>query len=327
MIYTNLFKLPEPIVRLVENPTYHAEREKLLKAYLNFKGLPADTPHYSVSDLIKAPRQVVLAKRYGDKIVRDVSDGMWAMLGSMLHEALHRGARLVNDAGGMLVPEKRLFAVIKVGGSPIVISGEPDLIDGEHISDYKLTGVYAFQKGKIEWEQQLNAYAWLQRVNGDKVSRLSITAFLRDWMKSETVKADYPPAQCATIEIPLWPEGNIADTWLHVRAKALSEAASLPDDRLPECTSDEMWERPETWAVMKKGGARATKVFKTPGIQGNKEAREYAEKLGEQYSVEHRPGERVKCSRGYCDAASFCNQFQEYKGAAWSGRPVKEGDA
>jgi hypothetical protein len=72
---------------------------------------------------------------------------------------------------------------------------------------------------------------------------------------------------------------------------------------LPECSPDEMWEKPSTWAIKKEGGVRAKSVHST---------KEEAEvNLTKGYFIEHRPGERTRC-KSYCQVSKFCSQHQTY---------------
>jgi len=110
----------------------------------------------------------------------------------------------------------------------------------------------------------------------------------------------------------------------------------LPDDRLPECSGygsiiNEMWEKPEMWAVIREDGKRSAKNWKMEDFpagtdrtivetaaNADMEIRNKVKpKKGEKpYIVEHRPGERTRCLK-FCDARNFCSQFKEYAGAAF----------
>ena len=83
---------------------------------------------------------------------------------------------------------------------------------------------------------------------------------------------------------------------------------------LSECTSEEMWERPTQWAVFgftKSGGKRkrATRVF-----DNRSKVAQYLSDAGAgKYSVEERPGERVRCSGNFCGVADYCAQWKEFQ--------------
>ena len=73
---------------------------------------------------------------------------------------------------------------------------------------------------------------------------------------------------------------------------------------MPECTTDEMWEKPTTYAVKKDGGVRAKSVHSTL-----EEAQEKLPPKG--YFIEVREGERTRCAK-FCQVNNFCNQYQTY---------------
>jgi hypothetical protein len=90
------------------------------------------------------------------------------------------------------------------------ISGAIDLqiITGPEtvsVRDYKTTSSWAVMNEKIEWEQQLNIYAWLvENVKGKIVDSVGIVAIIRDWSRREAAKnPDYPQAPVKEIPINL----------------------------------------------------------------------------------------------------------------------------
>jgi hypothetical protein len=133
---------------------------------------------------------------------------------------------------------------------------------------------------KIEWEQQLNIYAWLvEGVKGKIVDSVGIVAIIRDWSRREAAKnPDYPQAPVKDIPIKLWSYEDRQD-FISSRISRHSECefAMETDEDLPLCTPDEMWEKPTTWALKKKGGVRAIRVYETqerprqPGSKGSRD--------------------------------------------------------
>ncbi len=235
---------------------------------------------------------------------------------------------------GLYIPEERIFTHFRHNHQLVVISGEPDLVtpDGV-IHDYKVTAVFSLGKGiKVEWEQATNIYAWLRSLKGEVTKGILITFILRDWMRSQAVQEGYPPAGAQTMDVRLW-SFDEQQKFISERVSLHLEAEQMLDDDLPECTSDEMWEKPEAWAVIREMGKRAVKLFKGEDFPEGTERdvilsaanadaalrNEKKMKKGElPYIVTHRPGERTKC-QSYCDAAGFCSQYREYVSAAYSG--------
>lgn len=349
--WLNIFKLPEPFAHLISEDLYNEEREAQLVAYCNKAGLNrAQILHFSASDLIKPPRARVLIKRHEDEIVTDVSTQVYRILGQAIHGALRESCRRMSLKGianavlkpfGLYIAEERLFTHFKSKtGQIVVISGEPDLITPDNwIHDYKVTAVFSLGKGiKVEWEQATNTYAWLRSLKGEVTAGILITFILRDWMRSQAVQEGYPPAAAQTMDVRLWTFDE-QQRFIEDRVFLQMEADLMPDEDLPECTSDEMWEKPESWAVIREKGARAAKLYKGEDFPDGTErdvilkaatadAEIRTEKLKKKdgtfkkgevpYIVTHRPGERTKC-QSYCDAAQFCNVWHEYTAAAYQG--------
>jgi hypothetical protein len=78
-------------------------------------------------------------------------------------------------------------------------------------------------------------------------------------------------------------------------------------DDLPDCTPDEMWEKPAVWAIRKVGGVRAKSLHST-----EEEAVGILEELGKGYEMEHRPGERTRCEN-FCQVNTYCQQYRDYQ--------------
>jgi hypothetical protein len=115
------------------------------------------------------------------------------------------------------------------------------------------------------------------------------------------------------IDIPLW---SFEERLAYVRSRISLHGDALfemeTDGEIPECTPEEMWERPTFYALKKDGNVRAKSVHETPEAadQALALATEKAKK-GEKFIVEIRPGDRVRCSN-YCQVAEFCSQHKEY---------------
>mgnify|MGYP000323067535 CR=1 FL=1 len=84
------------------------------------------------------------------------------------------------------------------------------------------------------------------------------------------------------------------------------------DGEMPDCTSEEMWEKKTSYAVKKDGNVRAKSVHEThEEATAAMEAAQASAKKGEKFSVEVRQGERTRC-KSYCQVSQFCKQYQTY---------------
>lgn len=287
MKLTNRHGLPQTIINVLQRPQYS-------------KG----AAHISATELISSPRIVQLRRAHWDDIEEDASDMVWSLFGSALHNVLQHG----KDENHIV--EQRLFATI----DGWTLSGAIDLQevnpDGIVISDYKCTSVWSVMNDKMDWQRQLNIYAYLvESVKKVPVTALQIVAVLRDWSAREAeTREDYPRSPIVVVPVPLWPM-EVREAFIRKRINAHSEALFAADTNgaLPQCTPEDCWEKPTTWAVKKKGNKRATLVLKSEA-----DAQRQVDQLGEAYVIERRDGERTRCER-FCSVSPWCEQYQEYK--------------
>ena len=282
MRITNNADLPAAIVEAVRNDPYDAGDCDI-----------------SVTRLIGPPQMRVLERRHAEDISEDASDRIWALVGQIGHGILER-------AETVAIAERRLFAEI----AGWRVSGQFDrltVLDDGSLADYKFTSVWAVADGpKSEWVAQLNALRWLAERNGyPPIRRLLIVAILRDWSKGKARQGNgYPPQQVKVVPVPLWPleaaERYIAE---RIELHRLAEQAAERGLPLPECTPEERWAKPTSYAVRKPGRRSAVKLY-----DDHDAAWKHAAELQNGY-VEVRPGESVRCA-DYCAVAAFCAQRQ-----------------
>lgn len=279
MKLTNKLNLPQPIVDAVSRHEYTGDKN-----------------HISVTTLIDTPLQAHLKRKHHNDIEEDVSDRIYALMGSAIHTVLER-------ADSTAIKEKRL--TIEING--VHVTGQFDRLalisDKGGISgllqDYKFAAVREYIYGlKSDRENQLNVYAYMLRKHGYKVSKLQIVMIFRDWQKTKAINdRSYPQQQVGIINVDLWSE----EKQLAYIKSRIVEHTKEPH----ECTSEEKWARPTTYAVMKGKNKRAARVFNT-----GKEAQNYIDKIvkpkdRDKCTIEVRPGENMRC-KYYCSVSKFC---------------------
>lgn len=261
----------------------------------------------SVTTLIDSPRVRLMRDHFADLREVDVTDMIWPLFGTAVHHVLES-----SEPSDDIVLEERLFT--KVNGW--VLSGAVDhqKIDRHtvEITDYKVTSVWSVIHGKIDWERQLNVYAYLvQKNKGLRVKKLSICAVLRDWNKRDAAnKPDYPQAPVVVVDIPMWTEKERIEyihnrIWLHQEAQVRYDLEIVEQDKFVPCADDERWKKEDSWAVKKKGQKRAMRVF-----DNMDEANQYSSSNSAETEIEHRPGEYTRCKGNYCGVADFCHQYR-----------------
>jgi len=257
----------------------------------------------SATSLIDSPRVRLMRDHFADKREVDITDMIWPLFGTAVHHVLETGT-----PSDDVVVEERLFANVDGWVLSGAIDHQKITGDNAEIIDYKVTSVWSVIHGKIEWENQLNVYAYLvQRAKGLNIKSLSICAVLRDWNKRDAKnKHDYPQAPVVVVDVPVWGEGKRLE-YIHNRIKEHQDAQQLYDNsnKFAPCSDDERWKKEDSWAVKKKGNKRALRVFKT-----EEEAKFFYEGQKNPSEIEHRAGEYTRCSGNYCGVADFCSQFK-----------------
>ncbi len=270
MKITNKYNLPEAIVNIITKDIREPKEGEM-----------------HVTELINAPLIRKLRTKHWDDIEEDVSERLWALLGTSVHYILEKG--IPEEAFG----EEELIG--HIGG--ITITGKSDLYHNKGIEDWKVTSVYSFLLGmKPEWVAQLNIYKWLWKENGFPVEKLIINAILRDWLKSKTLTdSNYPKIPFQSVRVNMW---GYDSTIKYILNRIVLHAQDPP----PECTPEEKWTRPTIYKVMKKGQKRAKRVLDT-----EKEAEEWMCNQKDLF-VEERKGMNVRCE-GYCNVSKFCKYY------------------
>lgn len=304
MKITNKFGMPPEMVR-----TAHAR--------LYDKG-EADI---SVTSLLAPPRINLMLEQHKDVVAEDVRDLVYSMLGTSFHNLMQEAAEYEQG----VISEERIH--LEVTG--VKVSGQIDRQvihrGGVSITDYKVTSVNAYRakmvamkqnvrKGlqdQIDWVQQVNLYAYLVRkARGLPVHDAEVIVLLRDWSKMRAENdPSYPASPAVSVGIPLYKEqlqykfllGKVAQ---YKRTK--NDLAVM--DRLPLCTDEEVWAKPDQWAVMREGGSRALTIETT------RKAAEtaLATTSGGHRYLEKRPGQRTRCEY-YCPVSSVCQQYADWK--------------
>ncbi len=278
MNITNKNNLPEAIVNAMRNDSYNR-----------------GDSDFTVTELLKPPRQRALQKYHADEITEDAEDLIYRLYGQIAHSILER-------ANELDLSEKRFFADFQ----GLKISGQIDTLSlrGGILSDFKFSTVWKFKQNAPpdpEYVAQLNMQLELLRQNGLDANKLQIIGLIRDYRKREAQANpdSYPSSPIVVMPIPMWSREE-AVHFINRRILLHVNAAS----NLPECTKDERWAKDDIYAVMK--GKRAI----NGGLQSSQEQALQVQALNPGTRIEVRPAENVRCS-GYCSAAPFCAQFKK----------------
>ena len=133
MRYTNVHHLSKEIVNAIVNDEYD---------------YPEDDKTIPCSQLIAPPRITILKQRHEESLVKDVSEDIWALLGTAVHYILSK------QTSDNVTIEQRIQYTI----GDYTITGKPDLYnhDTRELEDYKVSSVWKYiyegkKKSKYTW--------------------------------------------------------------------------------------------------------------------------------------------------------------------------------
>ena len=285
MKITNVLGLPEPLVAAARSEHVYTPRR------------------YSVSELLRSPRETLLARRHDDEIVADAADMVWSVFGSAVHS-------IIQDADSTDDQQQEMKLVVDMPHG-YAVSGIFDLYDRATgtVVDWKTASVWKGISGDYDdWYKQVTSYAWMLLQHGETPTCAEIVVLLKDHsMRKAETEPDYPQHPVQTLTWMLTRRAIAEAGQLITSALvALEELESTPDAALPLCTESSRWHKPDKWALMKTGRKTAVKLYDT-----ETEATEAAVNDAKLY-VQYRPGEDSKCLR-YCAAREFCEHYRLIK--------------
>lgn len=271
---------------------------------------PPKPGRLSVTRLIGSPYKAKLIEKYWDELEEDVIERIWALMGQAMDSVLTKYA-----PKHWIVQEKLEQEV-----NGIIVVGKVDYLDPETgvLGDWKQTSVWSYiLGGRSEWEKQLNIYDWLEVRKGGlyrQVNKLIAQRHFRDWSRRKAQQdSDYPPRQFMELELPRWSHVEQGE---YVKKRVQLHLALNP----PVCTPEERWEKPTTYAVMKKGRKSALRVlnelaFAKTWCIDNEHAiflpkQKGAVQLNAGIEIVKRLGECVHC-KDYCIVRNHCPFWKE----------------
>lgn len=211
-------------------------------------------PHiYSVTELLKPVKEIILWRRYYDIITQDASELITSAFGTAFHT-------MMESVGGDDT-EERIEVEIYPG---VYLTGRYDKYANHILHDYKTTSVWKYQNGDFtDYKRQGLMYAWLLRKKGVYVEKCIFHLFLKDHSLSKASRdMNYPPVAYVTYEFDVTSSDLLAiEDFISLRIKQIESLLDTPDRELPMPTHDESWYTGDTYAVFKNGGTRAVKVF------------------------------------------------------------------
>jgi hypothetical protein len=290
MIITNLYGMPDVYERYV--------RRKFTRT------APLKEGSLSVTGIIDSPWKARLYTTHYDEIIMDVSEAFFAFRGSMMHSTFE-DTKLMNA-----VPEIMLGMEFSWADKTVWLTGIMDLWQPYELSDYKMGTVAGFwyhdEDDVLKYAKQLNIYRYMfWKIFGVTINRLTVHNFLMDWKKGMIHQSNYPPHPHFKVVVPIWDYDSTLDYILSRLALHVT-----PIELMTPCSPLERWQRPPTWALIKEGSKRATRVCDTKEeILSYMDYKKIPHDATE-YAVIERPGIDSRCN-GYCNVNKWCSFYQE----------------
>jgi hypothetical protein len=293
-----------------------------------------DPKYFSVTNLLKPIRQIVLQKRVDpNTLVTDVEEFLARAMGSSIHDSIEKAW-----TGNHVECLKRLgfkdnvierFKInpekdsLKEGDIPIYleqrtvkefngykIGGKFDFVANGLLHDNKSTSTMKWLKGSSDKDYQMQGslYRWL---NPDIIKEdiIRINYVFTDWKKLDALKIpNYPPHRAMYKDIPLLSQEQTQE-WLKNKLDLIEKNMNVAEENLPECTDEELWRDPPKYKYFANPlNTRATKNF-----DSYEEAYKYMVlEKNNKGCVRTVLSEPRRCN--YCSAASICSQRKKMLG-------------
>jgi hypothetical protein len=271
---------------------------------------------YSVTTLLNPPRIVHLEKRHLHKIKRYVKEQLGSFIGTAIHEYMERCLSKVPNTP--YTCEERLAITI----DDRVVSGAYDFVEDNPVApdmwDLKTTSTWkAIFGDKFDWTAQQNMYRYLYWYHKKKkLKTIRIMAMFMDWSAREMQRygGKYPREKAVEYSLARW---GIDKTYKYMqeRVAIMKAEEDTADDDLPLCTYEDMWSKPDKYAVhaiKRKNALRVCDSEKDAEawMSGYLTKDSCKHKIDQLY-LECRPAVRTRCD-SWCPCNVYCNQYNDY---------------
>jgi hypothetical protein len=188
------------------------------------------------------------------------------------------------------------------------ISGQYDFVENGVLEDFKTTSTVTWitQSNANKYVLQASIYRWLnpEVINQDY---MYIRYIFTDWSSTKAKQdSTYPQSRIISQRYNLMSLFE-TESFIENRISQLKINLNKPQEELPTCTPDELWQKPAVFKYYKNPSnkTRSTKNFDTYYEAHAKWLEDQC--VGEIVEV---PGSVVFCR--YCEGLPICNQGQNY---------------
>lgn len=318
MGFSNKANLPLPVALFLAADTYEHDSEVI-----------------GVTGFIKPIREIILTPRVTGKDVilaeQDVLDQFKSRLGSALHAYIEHvwkdDVARTNGLKALGYPQKTIDKIVvnptkvKKGDIPIytektgykdvngyMFRGTADVIFNGRLGDYKKTSTFSYAdaaKNK-KYALQGSLYRWMMP-DLIKDDSMEIYEMYEDWVRFKaTDPAFYPMDTIVTKTIPLMSVKE-TDKYVKNKIKMIEDLWDAPDDKIPECTDEDLWRKPPVFKYYKNLEKRERSSGNFTDINDAYAKKQADGNVGVVVEVKS----TVKACK-FCAARPVCGQAQRY---------------
>ncbi len=311
----NKLNLPLPIAVALARNDYIKEESNLI----------------SVTSLLNSVRRNVLERRVTSTVEPDISDMINTFFGTAVHsyientllrgidkelevlnvpEHMRKRIQLIKDTS-IQVPQDVVPYYVEIRSRKsvgnFIVSGQFDLVFNGVLYDYKTSTVFAYQKGssKNRYKMQGSIYRWLnpEIIKNDY---LHLIYLFKNWAAKDVYQDNYPKQAIIDDAVQMLSYKE-TEQFVYSKVAQIEAAMNLPEDQLPHCTPEELWQNDSVWKYYRNPNnrTRSTANFDTPHEAHSRFIKEGS--VGIVVEVKSKP---AACP--LCPAFSICTQKNMY---------------
>jgi hypothetical protein len=292
----------------------------------------------SATDILRPMRSLILSREIAAEkskeeiVTRDIEEKAASSLGTAVHTAVEFAWRyhLKLAMENLDYPQQQIekMAINPENPNPddynvyfekrtskkiegFTFTGKFDMVMDGGVRDIKTTKAYTYMKGSQDekYRKQGSIYRWL---NPELITQDTIIVdyYFTDWnpvsYKREKDR-NYPPSRMLAKPFKLL---SLEETELFIRQQLTNVKyyTGKPQDELPLCTPEELWQNPAKWEYWSKDtNKQCSKLLPNEG-----EANAWLASKGVGF-IRERQEEPTFCK--FCDARSICKQAQGFVAA------------
>lgn len=280
MKYTNKLNLPESIVNSCKDD-YEPIKNR-----------------YSVTELLKSNKEILLTRKYWNDIEIDVSECINMLFGSAVHKVLEDNTKELNI-------ETEVKMEIPVSNSVLVGKFDRRNLKEQLIEDYKTCTISKISKQNFEEDRiQGLAYAYMTYIKtGILIRKLKFYNLIKDWSKLKySTSGNYPSSP-----IYIWEYDIQNSDYDFIEDYIIWKIKSLENEECDNCSDEDRWYTGTKYAVYKKAGDKKAAYITDSEEDAHNYISNQCNGAGE---IQVRKGEYIKC-KYYCNVCKFCNQNKE----------------